>query len=93
MTIETIKKAVLIAAECYPIERATLFGSRAAGTNRENSDVDLIVEFSAPVTLLGISKLQCQLEDLLGVEVDVIHGPITDSDMIEVGKVVELYAA
>lgn len=44
-------------------------GSRADGTNREDSDVDLIIEFSAPITLLTISKLRCELEELLGVAV------------------------
>ena len=79
--------------EAYPIRRITLFGSRADGTNREDSDVDLIIEFSAPITLLTISRLRCELEELLGLGVDIIHGPIQPTDMIEIGKVVELYAA
>lgn len=44
-------------------------GSRADGANREDSDVDLIIEFSAPITLLTISKLRCELEELLGAAV------------------------
>ena len=70
-----------------------MFGSRAAGTNRDDSDVDLIVEFEGRVSLLTISALRCRLEELLGSSVDVIHGPIQESDLIEIGKVVELYAA
>lgn len=93
MTVETIRERVQLAAEEYPIRRITLFGSRAAGTNREDSDVDLIVEFSAPVSLLTISALRCRLEEILGMDVDIIHGPIRSDDMIEIGKVVELYAA
>ena len=27
------------------------------------------------------------------VNIDIIHGPIREDDMIEIGKVVELYAA
>ena len=77
----------------YPIKKVTLFGSRASGTNQEDSDVDLIMEFSAPISLLTLSEIQCQLEDMLNLDVDVIHGPIRDTDLIEVGKEIELYAA
>lgn len=93
MTIESLKYSLLKIVKAYPIRRITLFGSRAAGTNREDSDVDLIIEFSAPITLMTISKLRCQLEEMLGVDVDIIHGPIQPTDIIEIGKVVELYAA
>ena len=93
MSIESIRLRLLPVTAEYPISRITLFGSRAEGTNREDSDVDLIVEFSCAVSLLTLSALRCKLVELLGVEVDVIHGPMQSGDMIEIGKVVELYAA
>ena len=77
----------------YPISRICLFGSRAAGTNREDSDVDFIMEFSEPMSLLRLSMLRIRLEELLQLEVDIVHGPLRESDMLEVDKVVELYAA
>ena len=45
----------------YHISKVILFGSRANGTNRENSDVDLIIEFSKPVSLLTLSAITCKL--------------------------------
>ena len=93
MTIESLREQMLIAVNEFNISKIFLFGSRADGTNREDSDVDLIVEFSSPVSLLTISALRCRLEELLGLEVDIIHGPVRDGDLIEVGKVVEIYAA
>ena len=45
MTIEDIKNAVLEIVELYPISRVTLFGSRANGSARPDSDVDFIIEF------------------------------------------------
>ena len=93
MTIELLKEQVLTVINEFNISKITLFGSRADGTNREDSDVDLIVEFFSPVSLLTISALRCRLEELLGLEVDIIHGPIRSGDLIEIGKVVELYAA
>lgn len=93
MTIELLKNSILSVVKEYPIARVDLFGSRAAGTNKEDSDVDLIMEFSTPVSLLTLSMIKLKLEEMLKVGVDIVHGPIENSDFIEVGKVVELYAA
>lgn len=93
MTNEIIKEKVLCIVEEYPVKRITLFGSRAEETNRENSDVDLIMEFFEPISLFTLSDIRLRLEEILGLEVDIIHGPIRESDLIEVGKEIELYAA
>ncbi|MCM1416744.1 MAG: nucleotidyltransferase domain-containing protein [bacterium] len=92
MTIEMLKSNVLMIVNDYPIKRITLFGSRAAGTEHEDSDVDLIMEFSLPISLLTLSMIKLKLEEVLKVGVDIVHGPIEESDLIEIGKVVELYA-
>ncbi|MCD8020180.1 MAG: nucleotidyltransferase domain-containing protein [Clostridiales bacterium] len=70
-----------------------LFGSRADGSNRNDSDVDLIMEFSSPVSLITLCEIKYRLQDMFGVDVDVLHGPIRETDMIEVDKEIELYAA
>ena len=93
MTIEMLKSSILTIVNDYPIKRITLFGSRAAGTEHEDSDVDLIMEFSLPISLLTLSMIKLKLEEILKVGVDIVHGPIEESDLIEIGKVVELYAA
>jgi predicted nucleotidyltransferase len=93
MTIDFIKENILKLIGRYPIKKITLFGSRADGTNKIDSDVDLIIEFTAQVSILTLSQIKCELEELIGLNVDVIHGPIREDDMIELGKVVELYAA
>ena len=53
----------------------------------------LIIEFYERISILTLSKIKCELEDLMKVNIDIIHGPIREDDMIEIGKVVELYAA
>ena len=93
MSIEKIKSIIIIVADEYSIKRATLFGSRADGTCCEDSDIDLIMEFDGPVSLMMLSSLRNRLQELTGLNVDLIHGPIRDTDMIDIGKVVELYAA
>ena len=93
MTIEDIKKAVLEIVEQYPISRVTLFGSQANGSARPDSDVDFIIEFNKPVTLITISQITETLENLLQTNVDVIHGPVRETDLLEIDEEVELYAA
>ena len=93
MTIERLKEAVFSVSEKYPITRVYLFGSRAEGTNQNDSDVDLIIEFSKTVSLLTLSSVKVELEELLHLEVDIVHGPLRENELIEVKKVVELYAA
>ncbi|MBO7594338.1 MAG: nucleotidyltransferase domain-containing protein [Salinivirgaceae bacterium] len=93
MTTNDIKKTVLTFVDKYSIKSIVLFGSRAAGTNTANSDVDLIVEFFNPVSLITLSKLKLDVEAALGLEVDIVHGPLSSNDMIEIGKEVVLYAA
>ena len=94
LTIEDIKKVVAEIAPKYKITKATLFGSRARGDNREDSDVDLIVEFSTEaVSLFTLAGIMIDLEEMFGLKVDVIHGPKKDSWMIEIDKEIEIYAA
>lgn len=50
------------------IRRLSLFGSVLHGTNRPDSDVDLLVEFEPDATpgLLGLAAIEMELSDLLG---------------------------
>ena len=93
MSIEDLYSRILPVIGEYPVSKLYLFGSRAEGTNRADSDVDLLAEFSAPVSLMTLSAMRLRLEEVLGLEVDLIHGPLQKSDLIEPGKVITLYAA
>ena len=48
-----------------------VFGSVARGDADEKSDIDLLVEFKIGTTLLNHAALMLDLEELLGVKVDV----------------------
>ena len=81
-----------LAAQEYPIKKAELFGSYANGTNRPDSDVDLLLEFQSPrISLLTLSAIKYRLEDILKTDVDVIHGPLTPDSMIVIDRKVPLY--
>lgn len=93
MTNDEIKNRLQQFVDKYSIKSMILFGSRANGTNLDDSDVDLILEFSVPVSLIVLSELKIEMEEALNLDVDIVHGPITEEDMIEIGKEVVLYAA
>jgi predicted nucleotidyltransferase len=52
--------------------RIAVFGSVARGEARTGSDVDLLVDFEPGASLLDQVGLFQDLEELLGVEVDVV---------------------
>ncbi len=93
MTTEHIRQVVMGLIDKYHISRVILFGSRAGENYREDSDVDLIMEFSRQISLITLASITNELEELLQLKVDVIHGPIRDDDILEIKNEVVLYAA
>ena len=57
--------------DSYPISALFLFGSVARDEAREDSDVDILVEFSQPIGLFQLIALKEDLETLLGRRVDI----------------------
>ncbi len=49
-----------------------VFGSALSGEDDENSDLDLLVEPLPGTTLLDLGAIQAELEDALGIAVDVL---------------------
>ena len=49
-----------------------LFGSTARGEDRPDSDIDLLVHLEQGVGLIGLARLQRELEKLLGAPVDLV---------------------
>jgi uncharacterized protein len=54
------------------ISYLALFGSYALGKQRENSDVDLLVDFKKIKSLLEKGKVIVQFQDLFKKEVDLV---------------------
>ncbi|HWZ58805.1 MAG TPA: nucleotidyltransferase domain-containing protein, partial [Gemmatimonadaceae bacterium] len=53
-------------------ENVRVFGSVARGTERPDSDIDLLVHMQPRRSLLDMGGLLMDLRDLLGVEVDLV---------------------
>lgn len=69
--IRILNEQQKILAERYSVEKLSLFGSVARDEARDDSDVDLLVEFSQPVGLFHFIELQQWLEFILGCKVDL----------------------
>lgn len=72
----------------FGVTRIALFGSFARDEARDDSDVDLLVEFSRPVGLFEFIDLQSHLAKLLGRRVDLataemLHESMRDTIMGE----------
>ena len=74
MTIEEIKKKILPVVRKYEVQKASLFGSFVRGEQREDSDIDILVEFKdrENKTLLDLVGLELELQEVLNCGVDVL---------------------
>lgn len=72
-TLRHEKRAeILRLAESHGARNIRVFGSVVRADNRDDSDVDLLVEFDKGKSLLDLIGLKLDLEDLLGAKVDVV---------------------
>jgi predicted nucleotidyltransferase len=56
----------------FGVRRIALFGSAARGEARDDSDLDVLVEFENDPTFLSFMGLKAFLEDQLGRKVDLV---------------------
>lgn len=55
----------------YHIRELSVFGSYARGQQTEASDVDVLIDAARGMTLLDLAGLQLELQEMLGLSVDV----------------------
>ena len=92
LTHEQIVQVMERVAPRVGATRVSYFGSYAQGSATSASDLDVLVEFGKQgVSLLTLIDFKQQLESELGIPVDVIHSPLPEDAMIEVGEVVSAY--
>lgn len=56
----------------YRVRNPRVFGSAADGSDTDDSDLDILVDPLPEATLFDLGGLQVALEELLGVQVDVL---------------------
>ena len=67
------REEILAVARRRGAHNVRLFGSLARGEGHAGSDVDFLVDFDPGRSLLDVSGLILDLEELLGVRVDIVE--------------------
>ena len=70
--LKSRRDEILEIAAKHGAHNVRVFGSVARGEADSQSDIDILVEFKRGTTLLGHAALINELEELLGVKVDVV---------------------
>ncbi len=79
---------VLALAAARGARDVRVFGSTARGLDHEGSDLDLLVDLPVGTSLLHVVGLQLEIEDALGVKVDLctereLHPALRDRILAE----------
>jgi predicted nucleotidyltransferase len=72
VVLDMKRHAVREAVNRFRTANPRVFGSVLHGTDRDGSDLDLLVDALPGATLLDLGGLQDDLESLLGVHVDLL---------------------
>jgi predicted nucleotidyltransferase len=70
--ISSLKKLKREVARDYSVQKIGVFSSVARSENTEESDIDLLVEFSRPVGFVTFMRLEHFLSEQLGGHVDLV---------------------
>ena len=95
LTHEQIVQAVAKAATKFQLNKVLYFGSYADGKATEESDLDLLVEFTNDdeISFLDVMDFKQNLENELSKSVDVVGLPLTEKAQkrLIIKKVVPVY--
>ncbi|MCS7308854.1 MAG: nucleotidyltransferase family protein [Armatimonadetes bacterium] len=86
-TLEEIRNALRdhapVLAERYGVSVVGIFGSYGRGTSHENSDLDLLVEYLKPMSLLELVGAELYLSEALGLKVEMVSARALRKEMRE----------
>jgi len=77
-----LKELVKPIAEKYNVDRVSLFGSRARGDNRPDSDYDFLVLCPNIKGFFAVGGLYGDLKDAVGTEIDLVSERAPDQEFI-----------
>lgn len=72
IVLDLKRSAIREAAGRFRTANPRIFGSVLHGTDEDGSDLDLLVDALPGATLFDLGGLQVELEELLGVHVDLL---------------------
>lgn len=72
LALDLKRAAIREATSRFRAANPRVFGSVLHGTDQEGSDLDLLVDTLPGATLFDLGGLQAELEEILGVQVDLL---------------------
>jgi predicted nucleotidyltransferase len=86
--LATQRERILAIAAANGVTRVRVFGSALKGSDRPDSDLDLLVDVPPGTSLLRIVGIKLAIEDALGVRVDLctereLHPQLKDRILAE----------
>lgn len=70
--LKTKHAEIMAISRQFAVENMRVFGSVAKGIDTEHSDLDILVDTTPKTTMFDLCGLQMELEELLGIKVDVL---------------------
>jgi hypothetical protein len=71
--ITKIKQKILPILQKYGVKKIALFGSCIRGQMDKDSDIDILVDIEADISLLDFVGLKQKIEETLGRKVDLVE--------------------
>lgn len=71
-TLRRHRREVIRIIEAAGGSNVRVFGSVATGTDTDDSDIDLLFTMGTPLGLLEVEDLRVEVEDTLGIPVDLV---------------------
>lgn len=94
LTHNQISEAISHIVPRYDVRSVSYFGSYADGTQTQNSDLDLLVEFRNPfISLYDLIRLEMEIEEKLNIPIDIATYPLPDGSRLIVNKAVRVYGS
>lgn len=72
LALEKHREAVRAAVNSRRAQNPRVFGSASRGDDREDSDLDILIDALPETTMFDLGGLQMDLEEILGVRVDLL---------------------
>ena len=67
-----IQETIVSILTRYDAERIAIFGSYARGEAGENSDIDILVRFTRPKSLIQIVQIEDEIRQSIHMKVDLV---------------------
>lgn len=70
--LEILRRELTFLEKNFAVKSIGLFGSFVKGEQREESDIDILVEFREPIGFFKFMELEYYIEDKIGNKVDLV---------------------